>query len=90
MGNLARAAAPTPDVGRGGLGPGFYAGSELRILCGPNSGKRKIRRGFGIAEPTPPRRAWDAFVQVAVHRSGAEVARECRASRGVRRGRAGR
>ena len=47
MGNLARAAAPTPDVGRGGLGPGFYAGLELRILCGPNSGNAKSGEDLG-------------------------------------------
>ena len=47
MGNLARAAAPTPDVGRGGLGPGFHAGSELRILCGPNSGNAKSGEDLG-------------------------------------------
>ena len=60
MGSFARAAAPTPDGGRGELGPGIYAGSERVILCRPNSGSiksgedsgsrsRRRRGGRGIA-----------------------------------------
>ena len=60
MGSFARAAAPTPDGGRGELGPGIYAGSERGILCRPNPGSiksgedsgsrsRRRRGGRGIA-----------------------------------------